>query len=135
MNDKSELPPLPDWAEDMLPKADDGAKPTPRVSLGIRPEFVDEPGTDQAEGDISNNVQHEPGTRTGVVPVLTPVKSSNITAVGHNGSALYIRFSNGAMYRYPSVDAALYSEFRASASIGSFFHHRIKQNHKGERQP
>ena len=66
MNDKSELPPFPDWAEDMLPKAE-GAKPTPQVSLGIWPEFVDEPGTDQAEGTFpimsSTNQEQATGCR------------------------------------------------------------------------
>ncbi len=42
--------------------------------------------------------EYEPETRTGVVPVLTPMQiMANIAAVGHSGSALYIRFSNGAM--------------------------------------
>ncbi|MDW9245202.1 KTSC domain-containing protein [Burkholderia cepacia] len=65
---------------------------------------------------------------------LQAVESSQIFAIGHDAATntLAIRFKNrstGAatsLYHYENVDAALFAEFAAAESKGSFFGQRIK---------
>jgi hypothetical protein len=52
----------------------------------------------------------------------SPVKSSNIKSVGHDGASLLdVEFSSGTVYRYSDVPAKLYSEMISAPSVGSFF--------------
>lgn len=65
---------------------------------------------------------------------MQEIESSQIHAIGHDAetSTLAIRFKNrttGAptsLYHYENVDAALFGEFAAAESKGSFFGQRIK---------
>lgn len=65
---------------------------------------------------------------------MQEVESSQIYAIGHDpvSSTLAIRFKNrmtGAatsLYHYENVDAALFAEFVAAESKGSFFGQHIK---------
>jgi hypothetical protein len=66
-------------------------------------------------------------------PFLTPVKSSNISGVAHDGQALWVKFLNGTLYRYPTAGADLHAGMVAAESAGQFFHKHIKSAHKGER--
>jgi hypothetical protein len=99
-------PPLPDWVEKMMPGQ--GAS-TSHVSPEIA---VVSPDTH---------------------PTLTPVVSSNIAGVGHDGQALLVKFQNGTVYRYPTAGADHHAGMVTAESAGQYFHQRIKSAHKGER--
>jgi KTSC domain len=122
VSDNQELPPLPDWAEELLPKA---RTDEPESGTKLAPT--------QIESDVPVPHQDEPGTRTGTIPIMDRVESSNIQAVGHDGSALYVRFVGGALYRYRTAGADLHAALLASASPGKFFHRKIRDVHQGER--
>lgn len=64
-------------------------------------------------------------------PELTPLKSSNIAAVGHDGEALYVQFRSGKTYSYPGVDAAHFRAMIETDSPGSYFHKHVKSAHAG----
>lgn len=61
---------------------------------------------------------------------MTPVKSSTISAVHHDGKQMTVRFKNGGAYDYPDVPKHLYDRMMAAhgagESIGKFFHAHIK---------
>lgn len=61
---------------------------------------------------------------------MTPVKSSTIAAVHHDGKQLTVRFKNGGTYDYPDVPQHLYDRMMAAhdggESVGKFFHTHIK---------
>lgn len=60
--------------------------------------------------------------------ILTPVKSSTISSIGHDGeSTMAIMFNNGALYEYYNVPYSFYNLFINSESVGKFF-----AQHKGE---
>jgi hypothetical protein len=61
---------------------------------------------------------------------LTPVKSSNIKAVGHKDGVLYVEFKGGKTFSYEDVSETKYHEFINSNSVGSFFARNIRNNHK-----
>ena len=64
---------------------------------------------------------------------LTPVASSNIAAVGHDGKALWVRFKNGSLYRYVTAGREHHDGLVAARSPGSYFLDRIRHSHVGER--
>jgi hypothetical protein len=117
VTDTPELPPLPAWAEAMLP--------------GNEPQSVNpEPPVVNPEPPVVNL---EPAPVNGNTLTMTPVTSSNIAAVGHDGSALYVQFQNGGLYRYPSVGADHHAALLSASSPGQYFHQKVKSTHKGER--
>jgi len=61
---------------------------------------------------------------------LTPVKSSNIKAVGHKDGVLYVEFKGGKTFSYEDVSETQYNEFIKSDSVGSFFARNIRNAHK-----
>jgi hypothetical protein len=67
------------------------------------------------------------------LPEFTPVSSSNIAAVAHDGENLFVRFHNGAVWKYAGVTPEAYATFRSAPSIGSHFHMFIKKHHPGEK--
>ena len=64
---------------------------------------------------------------------MTPVKSSNIAAVGHDGQHTTVQFKSGAVWRYADVPADKHEAMVNAASVGGFFAANIKNAHKGER--
>lgn len=64
-----------------------------------------------------------------------PVNSSNLAAVGYDPDAqvLEIEFKNGGIYDYYGVPAGLYEQLLAAPSLGSFFHHNIRDAFPTER--
>lgn len=62
---------------------------------------------------------------------LTPVKSSNILAIGHTGTKLRVQFHNGKTFEYPGVSAAKFQELRDASSIGAHFGTHIRQHFNG----
>ena len=58
----------------------------------------------------------------------TSVSSSNLSSVGYDPESLTleIEFNNGGIYQYYDVQDHIYSEFMGADSLGSYFHHNIK---------
>ena len=110
MSDKPDLLPLPDWVEALMPPSRAKPEGSPRA------DHVPEASSEPSAG-----------------PFLTPVKSSNIESVGHDGMALWVKFLNGTLYRYPTAGAELHKGLLAAEFAGSYFHKMIKSAHKGER--
>ena len=67
------------------------------------------------------------------VPELSPVKSSNIAAVAHEGDTLFVRFNSGAVWKYHGVSPEAFAAFRLAPSIGRHFAQLIKPHHPGEK--
>lgn len=61
---------------------------------------------------------------------LEPVKSSNIEAVGYDGSEqrLTIEFKDGAQYCYEKVPEKTFNELHKAESVGTYFYKNIKTN-------
>lgn len=74
-----------------------------------------------------------PNLPDAVLPEMTPVQSSNIHSIGHDGAALYVRFHNGSVYRYPTAGRDLHAHLLAAKSVGSAFQDRVRHFHNGER--
>lgn len=70
---------------------------------------------------------------------LTPVKSSNIQAVGYDPAAqhLTVQFKDGVKHRYedvpPEKHAGLIGAGVKDHSVGKYFHSHIKGAHKSKR--
>ena len=60
----------------------------------------------------------------------SPVKSSNIKAIGFNHEKLIleVEFHNNNIYQYHPVTIAGYVELMKADSVGSFFNKNIKGN-------
>lgn len=63
---------------------------------------------------------------------LTPVTSSNISAVGYNGKTLTltVEFHNGGLYEYSPVTKETYVELVEAKSVGSYLSQNIRSNSK-----
>jgi hypothetical protein len=59
------------------------------------------------------------------IPDLTPVKSSNIQSMGHDGSRLFVRFKNGTLYSYEGVSQDAYKAGLEADSVGKWFRGEI----------
>lgn len=70
---------------------------------------------------------------TKALPEMTPVESSNIAAIGHDAAAneLHVRFTSGAHYVYPGVDADAAGAFHGAESKGSHFAKHIRAKFAG----
>ena len=60
------------------------------------------------------------------LPNMTPVVSTDLASVGHDGQNLFIRFNSGATYIYSNVPESVFRELLAASSKGKYFHHFIK---------
>jgi hypothetical protein len=69
----------------------------------------------------------------GKIMELTPVKSSNVAAVGHEGETLEVQFNNGTRYRYAGVPRETFDALIGAESVGRFFNTEIKPNFQFER--
>lgn len=58
--------------------------------------------------------------------VLHAVDSSNISAVGHDGTNMYVMFIKGTLYRYYSVDTNIYIGFLTTPSKGKYLNAMVK---------
>ena len=56
----------------------------------------------------------------------TPVKSSSIKSVGHEGETLEVEFKSGAVYTYHGVPASEHQALMGAGSIGKHFAANIK---------
>lgn len=64
---------------------------------------------------------------------MTPVESSNLESVGHDGTNLFVRFKNGSIYVYLHVPESLYQELLAADSKGKYLGKHIKGAFQYER--
>jgi len=69
------------------------------------------------------------------IPELTPVRSTNLAAVGYDavGSVLYVRFRNGSVYHFAGVPTATYTGLMSAASKGRYFNRNIRDRYSGGR--
>jgi hypothetical protein len=59
---------------------------------------------------------------------MHPVKSSQISSVGHDGeSTMIVNFVNGSIYEYKDVPFSYYETLISAESVGSFFSKTKKQ--------
>ena len=49
----------------------------------------------------------------------SPVKSSHIKTIGHEGDTLEVEYANGSIYRYSGIDDNDYAVITGGDSIGS----------------
>lgn len=56
------------------------------------------------------------------------VVSSNIKALAHSGTELFVEFHGGTVYQYSGVTLKEYKELLSSASVGRTFNMLIKSN-------
>ena len=64
---------------------------------------------------------------------MIPVSSSNIAAIGYDGSTLYVRFHSGGLYAYFSVPQPVYDGLMSAPSHGKFLAAYIKGNYHYQR--
>ncbi len=73
------------------------------------------------------------------MPAMTPVKSSNVAAVGHTGDSLVVQFHGkdgapGPVWMYRGAPASYAGEIAKAASPGAMFHRLIRAaRHPGEK--
>jgi hypothetical protein len=72
------------------------------------------------------------------IPPLTEVKSTNLHSIGHDGSAMYVRFRGagggpGSTYRYPTAGVDVHDALLGSFSPGRHFQSVVKAAHRGEK--
>ncbi len=70
-----------------------------------------------------------------MIPVMTPVSSSNVAEVGYNEEKqeVYVRFLNGSLYVYKGVPKFEYEGLLNAPSIGSYLHRNYKNVYPYER--
>jgi len=64
---------------------------------------------------------------------MIPVDSSQIAAIGHEGSTLTVQFKNGAVWHYAGISAEVFKLLEGADSVGKFFNSAIKPHHKATR--
>jgi hypothetical protein len=65
---------------------------------------------------------------------MTPVRSSVIAAVGHDGGrTLTVQFLNGEIHKYVGVTPATHQQLLGARSVGSFFARHIKPRYRSTR--
>lgn len=64
------------------------------------------------------------------LPPMKEVKSSNLEAVGHQGTRLFVRFKGGGIYSYAGVPPEVYHELAAAESPGSVFRAKVRGQYK-----
>ena len=57
---------------------------------------------------------------------MQSVQSSNIRAIGHDGSMLRVEFSNGSTYDYEGVPSRVFDDLVSADSVGRYFAQNIK---------
>ena len=69
------------------------------------------------------------------LPVMQPVSSSNISAVGYDAESqtVYIQFMNGSAYAYKGVPEHEFENLRTAPSVGSYLNRNYKNVYPYER--
>lgn len=77
-------------------------------------------------------VTPEPEKPPPIPCTMHPVVSSNVAAVGHDGTALVVQFTNKTAYRYPTAGAEHLEAVLKAPSAGQYLRKTIIPHHKGE---
>ena len=64
---------------------------------------------------------------------MIDVNSSNISSVGYERGALYVKFNRGQVYAYYNVPESVFLELLRSSSCGEYFANHIKSEYQYER--
>lgn len=64
---------------------------------------------------------------------LTPVSSSNISAIGYDDGNLYVSFHSGGLYVYFNVPISVYHSLMSASSHGSYLAHHVKGVYRYQR--
>ena len=72
------------------------------------------------------------------LPPMTNLKSSNLHSVGHDGTALYVRFRGkdgtpGSLYRYPTAGMEHHAGMIGAGRAMDYFTDKIRHFHAGEK--
>lgn len=51
---------------------------------------------------------------------MVPVKSSNLTHIGHHGHTLHVTYKGGVKYRFEPVPVGIFNQLMAAESKGKF---------------
>lgn len=57
---------------------------------------------------------------------MIPVSSSNISAIGYEGTTLYVLFNSGSTYAYFNVPKNVYDALMSASSHGGYLASHIK---------
>lgn len=71
-------------------------------------------------------VKHYDTHNKAVKMEMIDVKSSQISAIGHDGNTLRVRFKNGSEYDYSGMSPEAFNEFLGAESIGSHFGKNVR---------
>lgn len=63
---------------------------------------------------------------------MLPVQSSNIAAIGHEGTTMHVRFKNGGTYVYEGITAEGFGKLKEAKSCGK---HLGSMNVTGKKLP
>ena len=67
------------------------------------------------------------------IPEMTPVESSNVKAVGYDGTNLFVSFKTNTLYVYFDVPEMVYDGMMQAASKGSFLHQHVINQYRYEK--
>lgn len=67
------------------------------------------------------------------IPEMTLVESSNVVAVGYDGTNLFVSFKANSLYVYFDVPELIYDGLMHAASKGSFLHQYVINQYRYER--
>lgn len=62
---------------------------------------------------------------------MTPVVSSLLREIGHEGTTLWVRFRNGTLYTYEGVTKEMHDAILGAESAGKYFSSTIKTKFTG----
>lgn len=63
---------------------------------------------------------------------ITRIRSATISKIGHNGSTLWVKKSDGVEWHYFDVPNHVYREFRNAENVGGYYRNHIEGVYKGE---
>ena len=64
---------------------------------------------------------------------MIPVSSTNISAIGYEGTTLYVRFHQGSVYAYFNVPRHVYEGLMSASSHGSYLANYVKNVYQYQR--
>lgn len=67
------------------------------------------------------------------LPQMTPVKSTNVKAIGHSDDGLFVEFHKSGVYRYPDVPHTMFERGLMSDSPGGWLRSEIMGKFEGGR--
>ena len=64
---------------------------------------------------------------------MTPVVSSNVRAIDHDGTDLFVEFNSGAKYKYFLVPPEYFQDMLESESVGRYLNTKVKKSFEYEK--